>query len=93
VVKKMTGRFEIADWFDKGVADKQRYMLVYCDTFDYGDYPVYAKSAEEFWRIFHNSQYSMDNMQRLVEVYDLSMGREWQLDERHAWHLPPAEEL
>ena len=75
-------------WFNKGVADKQHYMLVYCDTFDYGDYPVYAKDAKEFWEKLESESLSEHNMQRLMEVYDLTLDRDNQLDEERANHRP-----
>ena len=84
----MTTGTEISGWFDWGVNNKQRYMLVYCDTFDYSDYPVYAKDVDEFWKVYEDPQHSMDNMQELMEVYDLLMDRDCQLDERRVWHFP-----
>lgn len=67
---------DLSEWFDRGVKNGQRYMIVVCDTFDYDDYPVFC-TVEEFKKSYqdHNDQ----NMQRIMEVYDLSMPKEEQL--------------
>ena len=80
----MTTRDDVKQWFDKGVADGQRFMLVYCDTYDYEDYPIYAKDAPEFWKILGSDR----SMQKLMEVYDLTLNEDNQLDEPRANHYP-----
>lgn len=65
---------DLMRWFKKGVEDKQRWMVIICDTFDYGDYPCYFTDSEKkrcTERIKAARQ--GDNMQRLMEVYDLSL--------------------
>lgn len=61
---------DIAGWFERGKAQKAAYMIVVCDTFDHEDYPVYA-NATDFWT--KHDAVNGQNMQRIMEVYDLGM--------------------
>ena len=81
-----TTRADIARWFGEGVRDKMVYMIVVCDTFDHEDYPVYAMTDTQVLEQFdqHNGQ----NMQRVMEVYDLRLDKDSQLAKSRAWHLP-----
>jgi hypothetical protein len=81
-----TTKDELRDWFDLGLSKGQAYMIVACDTYDWEDFPVYAKDAEEARLRFR--QFNGPNMQKVMEVYDLSMDRETQMAEHRAWHLP-----
>ena len=83
-----TTRETIGKWFDEGVARRMRFMSIYCDTYDYSDYPVYSVDVDDYWKTADDQQYSFKNMQRLMEVYDLSMPREPQLMEHRASHPP-----
>jgi hypothetical protein len=80
-------QIDIRGWANKGIRNEQRWMIVVCDSYDYEDYPVYAKNENEFWRQYeeHNGK----NMQRIMEVYDLSLDIESQLKEKRAFHMPP----
>jgi hypothetical protein len=79
-------RETIDRWFDCGIEKKAKWMIVVCDTFDYGDYPVYATTDEDFWRKYdeHNNR----NMQTIMETYDLGRDKKTQLDEWRAWNRP-----
>lgn len=82
----MTTYQEISDWFDDGVTDEQVYMVVWVDEYDMSDYPTYYDDEE-------SAQESIDNphsMQRVMEVYDLSLDRDTQLDQNRAMALRPA---
>jgi hypothetical protein len=59
-------------------------MIVVCDTFDYEDYPVYVKPGEDVHKIA--SGYDRVNMQKVMEVYNLSMDRETQLNQHRAFN-------
>ena len=72
-------------WFKRGQAEKAEFMLVVCDTFDYSDYPVFVK-AEEFNAT--HAEFERRDMQRIMEVYDLSMDCEQQMSERRAFNCP-----
>ena len=84
----MTTRQAIADWLTEAVNEGADFMIVVCDTFEYDDYPV-SVSREEFWEKYDH--FNGRNMQRIMEVYDLSMDLRGQLSERRARHCPPRE--
>lgn len=60
-------RQDIEGWFDRGVAQQARHMIVVCDSFDYDDYPVFTTTDDECLRRYKNP----GEMQRVMEVYDL----------------------
>lgn len=84
-----TSREMIAAWFDRGVQQGAAYMLVVCDTFEYEDYPVFAKD-EKTAREAYEKYRSGDNMQRLMEVYRLTDDKAEQLAESRCFRLPKA---
>jgi hypothetical protein len=73
-----TTKQEISGWFDRGVAEGATHMVVVCDTYDWEDYPVFVRSPEEAKRQFQDRS----NMQKGMEVYNLSMPKDEQLSER-----------
>lgn len=81
-----TTQSDLGRWFDRGVADGEAYMVVWCDTFDYSDYSAYYGSREE-------AQQALDkdgqNMQKAMECYDLRKSKEAQMEQRRAWALRP----
>lgn len=79
-----TTRSDIDGWFDRGVEQGYKYMLVICDTYDHEDYPSYARTAEDCV-VKHKNPGAM---QRVMEVYDLSMDKLRQLNEHRAMHVP-----
>lgn len=78
-------RADISKWFDEGVADGATHMIVVCDDFDYEDYPVYVPADVDVRKV--HDKYDGINMQRVMEVYNLSMNRELQLNESRARHF------
>lgn len=80
----MTTKSEIDDWFERGLKAKAAYMLVICDTYDHEDYPVYVMTKA---RCLSKAK-SPGEMQRVMEVYDLSLDKAAQLRETRAMHLP-----
>lgn len=79
-------RQDIEGWFDRGVANGARHMLVVCDTFDHDDYPVFTHSDAECLKRYEEP----GNMQRVMEVYDLRAEKAEQMNERRAMRLPEA---
>ena len=78
----------LTEWFEAGVQQGARHMLVICDTYDHEDYPVYTKTDAECLARHDNP----GEMQRVMEVYDLRMSREEQLQPYQRVHnLPPRE--
>lgn len=78
-----TTKQDISEWFDRGVKDGQSHMIIVCDTFDYCDYPSYAKTKEQAENILKTP----GEMQRVMEVYNLSMDKEKQLNTFRVWNL------
>ena len=75
---------DLKRWFAAGVEAKASHMIVVCDTFDYEDYPVYA-GLDNFWRLY--DEHDGKNMQRIMEVYDLSYP--WSDTSKVVWQKPP----
>ena len=83
----MTTRLDLKRWFDDGVKQKATHMIVAVDSFDYGDYPVYVLPDDDIHEKL--TAVRMAPMQRIMEVYDLSMDREQQLNEHRVYNHPP----
>ena len=77
----MTTREDIKRWLDEA-DENSTHMLVVCDTYDHSDYPVYTDDIQ------HSLQDVRDaSMQRIMEVYNLSMDLNEQLNCRRAWNI------
>lgn len=85
----MTSRERINRWFRDGLEHRSRYMIVVCDTFDHDDYPVYVAPGEDVWKKYE--QYNGQNMQRVMEVYDLRESWESQMGAQRVFRLPQSE--
>ena len=68
-------------WLQEAKKLKAKWLIVVCDTFDYDDYPVFLNDRTEMLRRVQKP----GEMQRIMEVYDLSRG----YHERHgiAWEI------
>ena len=83
------GKDDIKKWFERGVVDGYKYMLVVYDRMEYpddSDYPSYADDAEEAQNKVR--EYGKDELCKVMEVYDLTADMEAQLSEERAWNLP-----
>ena len=80
-----TTKTTLSLWFDEGQRQKQAFMIVVCDTYDHGDYPVYA-TVENFAQLYEKN--NRKNMQRIMEVYDLNIDKDVQMSEHRAFHYP-----
>jgi len=80
----MTTATEIKGWFDRGINSKMDFMIVVCDTYDYEDYPVFCKS-EQFAAEY--AEHNGPNMQKIMEVYNLSIP--WEKQQGHRVFNPP----
>jgi hypothetical protein len=67
----------IREWLKAGQAQKATHMIVVCDTFDYDDYPIYVMPGEDVRE--REKEFKGVNMQKVMEVYNLSMDIEQQL--------------
>lgn len=75
----------IQGWLDKGVEKGATHLIVACDTFDWEDYPVWVDPGQDV-RLEYD-RLNGPNMQKVMEVYCLSMPLEPQLDERRAFNF------
>lgn len=78
----MTTKEDIRGWLEEGQEKGSTHVIVVVDTFDWGDYPVHVSPNEKVREVA--AKYDGANMQKIVEVYDLSMDLEEQLDEFRA---------
>jgi len=76
---------DIARWVGKAKVEGCTHLIVVCDTFDHDDYPVYVKPNEDVKE--RVSYYNKVSMQRVMEVYDMSMSLDSQLKEHRAYHI------
>lgn len=77
-------REDILGWFKRGQEQGATHVIVVCDTFDHKDYPVFVKSGEDVRECA--KKYDQQNMQRIMEVYNLSMDIATQMAEHRAFH-------
>ena len=72
---------DIRRWISQGQEEGATDMVVICDTFDYGDYPVYCKTPDAARDKVRNP----GDMQRVMEVYNLTGDIEDQLSRRRCY--------
>lgn len=71
-------REDIEEWLKNGIEQKCSHVIVVCDTFDYDDYPVYVSKTEDVKEKV--KQYDGKQMQKIMEVYNLSLDLDEQLN-------------
>lgn len=81
-----TSKEDIRRWLEYALKEGSQFMIVVCDDFDYKDYPINCKDAKECKAEYTN--HDGINMQRIMQVYDLSIPIDEQLKEKRAFHLP-----
>jgi hypothetical protein len=74
----------ISEWFERGVQRGATHMLVVSDSFSYEYYPVYVEKGRDPHKI--EEEMNSESMQGVIEVYNLSLPKDPQLDERRARH-------
>ena len=67
----------IQEWLNDGKSMKATHCIVVCDTFDYEDYPIYVSKKQDVREMV--KKYDGQNMQRVMEVYNLKKPLEKQL--------------
>ena len=75
-----TTKDDIRGWFESGMDQGAAYMLVVCDQFDWEDYPVYVMLNENLAE--RAKTYDGQNMQKIMECYDLAIPMEKQLSQK-----------
>ncbi|MAH32707.1 MAG: hypothetical protein CMG78_11955 [Marinobacter sp.] len=76
---------DIRRWFQNGVEIGSTHLIVVNDTFNWSDYPVQVSEDEDVEEVAKKYHYRM-NMQKVMEVYDLSVDMEMQIKEHRAFH-------
>jgi hypothetical protein len=80
----MTTRQTIEDWLKRADSKNATHVIVVCDSFDHEDYPVFVAQGEDIHaRIAH---FQNAPMQRVMEVYNMSLPIADQLAEYRAYH-------
>lgn len=80
-----TTKEDIKGWIKRGQDQGATHMIVVCDTFDWDDYPVYVMPAENVQDKY--SQYNGPNMQKVMEVYNLSKDINKQVNQPRAFEF------
>lgn len=81
-----TTQEDIRNWLESSrKPEGATHMIVVCDTFDHGDYPVYVKSDQSVQAELEKIKNS--SMTRIMEVYSYAMPIDVQLNERRAWNI------
>lgn len=78
----MTTAEDILGWLNRAKKENATHMLVVCDTFDWDDYPVFVSDEENVRDVYE--QYHGKDMQKVMEVYNLSLDIHRQLCEFRA---------
>lgn len=81
-----TTKEEIRGWLNTGKERGATHVVVVCDTFDHGDYPVYVMPDKNVSKVVASNN-NPDAMTRVMEVYALHLDFDKQLNERRAYHL------
>lgn len=76
-----TSKQQIRWWLEEGLKRKATHVIVACDSYDHEDYPVFVNPNMDVRQIY--SEYDGKNMQRVMEVYNLSMDLDEQLAAPH----------
>jgi len=78
-------REDIISWLERAKELNSTHLIIAVDTYDFDNYPVYVTSnenvEEEYDKIIKSS------MQRVDEVYNMSLNIEDQLKERRAMNF------
>jgi len=80
-----TAKQDIKEWLLRGKKEGATHVIVVCDTFEYDDYPVMVMPKDNI--VEKIEEYNGKNMQRIMEVYNLSMDLEKQLDSGRSYNL------
>jgi hypothetical protein len=80
-------KIDIQNWLNTGKIQGSTHLLVICDEFSHNDYPVYINSGESVRNKFDEYDQGKHSMQRVIEVYNLSLPFEDQLKEFRAFHF------
>ncbi len=77
-------KFQIRKWLNNGMTMEATHVIVVCDTFDWSDYPVYVMAGQDARKL--KEEYDGKSMQKVMEVYKLSMDIEEQLAQTRSFN-------
>lgn len=80
----MTTKNDIRNWLDNGEAIGATHVLIVCDNFSNEDYPVYVMELDDIHEKIQ--QYHHKNMQKIMEIYNLSLNIDAQLRQSMSWN-------
>ncbi len=75
---------DISGWFDSGVSIGATHMIVVVDTYEYEDYPYFVSANENVYA--EEKRISNIDMQRVMEIYNLSSDKQSQLAQFRAFN-------
>lgn len=67
---------DIEEWFKRGLKENKKFMIVWCDTFNYEYYPEFYSTKEGAIK----AKNKPENMQRYIESYDLIQDMDIQIN-------------
>ncbi len=79
-----TTQDDIRRWLGEATERRATHMVVVTDTFDWEDYPVFVLQGEETGERL--AEVGGQPMQKVIEVYSMSLPLEPQVAERRAYH-------
>lgn len=79
-----TTKQEIRTWLLRAKQEGATHVIIVCDTYDHEDYPKSVKEGEDVYEV--KKKYDGVNMQRVMEVYNLSMDIDAQLNQGRAFN-------
>lgn len=79
-----TLRADIKKWLEEAKRVNATHMIVVCDKFDWSDYPIFVMKGEDVRQVV--AEYDNKNMQKVMEVYNLSMDIDKQLEQPMAFN-------
>lgn len=80
-----TSKEDIRNWIKSGQEQGATHVMVVCDTFDWEDYPIYVMPTDDVQKKF--ADYNGPNMQRVMEVYNLSKDIDKQVSQHRAFEF------
>ena len=79
---------EITNILMSGNTGEYSHLIIFCDTFDYEDYPRYVRYDEDVEKII-SDQRKYGGMTKVMEVYNYNLDLNEQLNEYRAYHIHP----
>jgi len=80
-----TTKEDLSRWFDNGLLVQATHMIIVCDTYDYEDFPVYVYATQDVKA--EQAHQANKPMQKIMEIYNLSLNKEVQLNEPRSYNI------